>query len=518
LYHLIHPNYDPVETVSVDSLSGADFIDVDGGTLQMQATVYPDTANQKITWSVDNREVAIINSRSGLLTAINDGEVLVKAEAVNGVYGTKTIYISNQSVTDILIESINVFTANGESSLVVGESANVVCNIEPSNATNQNITWESSDEGIITVSPRSGAYTVATAVGAGEATIYGLAEDGSNISGQLTLNVTANRPAVGEVTDLGIEEQTNPNLTLRVGDTNEVKICVIPRGLKPGVDYKSIEAESSNTTVMSVATDTENFELPDGTYINKYVLNALSSGEATITYKAIGLDDTVKATLTVDYIVADLNEFINSMELKFKDDNNNVMTTLDNNQYNVVVSFPSEMLDNFSPNRFKVTSYDSGLNQLESKEYSDMSIGSSSQGMTEYRASENGITLYNNVAHIYVEVYDWAGLLGERRYTIAELGLNAQEVKVTRINLTTDKTEFTSADIGTVITVNCEVVPGNATNKTLTYEIYSSHLGEIVDRYESSFSYKINGVGNQKFVVRANDGSNVYGTLDISVT
>lgn len=106
-----------------------------------------------------------------------------------------------------------------------------------------------------------------------------------------------------EITGLEIIEQVTSNLTLSVGDTNETKVSVLPKGAEPGVDYKAITVESSNSDVMSVAIDLENFSLPDDTYINKFILTALATGNTTITYKAIGLNDEVLATLTTDYVV-----------------------------------------------------------------------------------------------------------------------------------------------------------------------------------------------------------------------
>ncbi|MBN2274217.1 MAG: Ig-like domain-containing protein, partial [Bacteroidales bacterium] len=93
-----------VTEVTVAGEGGATEITVNAGTLQMIATVLPDSACEKeVTWSVDNESVATI-SETGLLTAVGNGTVVVTARATDGTYksGTATITVSNQGelVTD----------------------------------------------------------------------------------------------------------------------------------------------------------------------------------------------------------------------------------------------------------------------------------------------------------------------------------------------------------------------------------------------------------------------------------
>lgn len=88
-----------VESISVSGENNVDEIAVLGGTLQMIAQVSPDQATDKtVTWSVDNEEVATI-STDGLLQALTNGTVVVKAVANDGsaVEGTLEVSVSNQT-------------------------------------------------------------------------------------------------------------------------------------------------------------------------------------------------------------------------------------------------------------------------------------------------------------------------------------------------------------------------------------------------------------------------------------
>jgi hypothetical protein len=65
-----------------------------------------------VTWSVDNSAVGTIDA-NGLLQAISNGDVVVIATANDGsgIFGSKTITISNQTndVNDIYRTSVNVY-------------------------------------------------------------------------------------------------------------------------------------------------------------------------------------------------------------------------------------------------------------------------------------------------------------------------------------------------------------------------------------------------------------------------
>ena len=72
----------PVTAVTVTGTGGASTISTDDGTLQMLATILPDNAtDQTVTWSVINGTGAASITASGLLTAVSNGTVTVKATA-----------------------------------------------------------------------------------------------------------------------------------------------------------------------------------------------------------------------------------------------------------------------------------------------------------------------------------------------------------------------------------------------------------------------------------------------------
>lgn len=129
----------PVSYISVGSLY--DYIDEGGGCLQMTGDVYPQNATSKgLVWSLAESGYALI-SQDGLLTALKNGIVTVRASAVDGsgATGTKQILISNQNIPVI---GLSLSTETGETTLKYGGyTLGIIADVQPDDATNTQMTW-----------------------------------------------------------------------------------------------------------------------------------------------------------------------------------------------------------------------------------------------------------------------------------------------------------------------------------------------------------------------------------------
>ena len=117
-----------------------------GGKATLLASITPYNAtNKSITWSTS--DPTIVNVQNGVVTGLKAGTATVTAKTSNGKTATSTVTVSKEAinVTSITLNSNQIkLNANSTYTLKVTYS--------PSNATNQSVTWSSSNTNVATVS------------------------------------------------------------------------------------------------------------------------------------------------------------------------------------------------------------------------------------------------------------------------------------------------------------------------------------------------------------------------------
>lgn len=106
--------------------------------------------------------------------------------------GTITLGEFRETSSSTLVTKIEI---SGQSSIVVGSTTELSAKVKPSNATNQNVTWSSSDMSVATVDENGKV----TGVSNGSAVITAEAADGSGVKGELELAVTGTGSVKGTV-------------------------------------------------------------------------------------------------------------------------------------------------------------------------------------------------------------------------------------------------------------------------------------------------------------------------------
>lgn len=170
-------------TITTTSLSNGTV-----GTYYEQALAADGTT--PITWSVDSDSLP-----AGLSLDVSTGVIFgtPKAEGVS----TFTVEVANDYGSDsreftLSIDKSEVISVTGvkqdKPSLTLQETGSdtLTVTVEPDNATNKNVNWESSDTSIATVD----ASGKVTAISAGSATITATAADGSEVSASCSVTVT----------------------------------------------------------------------------------------------------------------------------------------------------------------------------------------------------------------------------------------------------------------------------------------------------------------------------------------
>ena len=144
-------------TVSPESINM-----VIGDTERLTLTILPENASVKSgTWASSDEAVATV-SQDGTVTAVAEGTAVITVTA-----GSKSA-TCNVTVTAERIEIESIEISPAEVTLTqIGETAQLTAQVMPEDATYTEITWTTSDEGIVTVTEEG----LLTAIAAGNATV-----------------------------------------------------------------------------------------------------------------------------------------------------------------------------------------------------------------------------------------------------------------------------------------------------------------------------------------------------------
>ncbi len=143
-----------------------------GSTRDLDANVVPASAtNKAVTWSSSDTAIATVDN-DGVVTPIAVGSVTISVTTVSGnKVGNCTITVG----TDIFPTGVQILGCMSSTALAVGDTRELNAEVIPSNATNTNVSWSSSNTAVATVSSDG----LVTAIAEGSATITLTTEEGN---------------------------------------------------------------------------------------------------------------------------------------------------------------------------------------------------------------------------------------------------------------------------------------------------------------------------------------------------
>lgn len=216
------------------SLDKTEIVLVEGSNQTLTATVEPTNATNKgVTWSSDHEAVATVD-QNGTVTAVKAGTATIMVTTADGSK-TATCTVNVRVHIGVPVQSVGLNKT--ELALEVGKTGTLEAIVEPSDATNKNVTWSSNNPEFATVD-----NGVVTAVSAGEAIITVTTEDGAKTA---TCKVTVNAPQTVPVTGVTL---TKTELTLAEGGSEKLTATVEPSD----ATNQSVTWESSNTEAATV--------------------------------------------------------------------------------------------------------------------------------------------------------------------------------------------------------------------------------------------------------------------------
>ena len=205
-------------------------------------------------WKSSNTSVAKV-SANGKVTAVGKGTATITATSTDGskVKATATIKVENVKVTSVKL-------SKSSATLLPKETLKLNATIKPSNATNQNLVWTSSNTKVATVTKNGKVTAKAT----GTATITAKTKDGSKIVATCKITVSKLKLNVTKA-------------TIKLGKT----LTLVPKVYGKN---QTVTFSSSNKKVATVT--------------SKGKIKAKKKGNAIITVKANGVTKKVKITIT----------------------------------------------------------------------------------------------------------------------------------------------------------------------------------------------------------------------------
>ncbi|MBR5930878.1 MAG: Ig-like domain-containing protein, partial [Lachnospiraceae bacterium] len=268
------------------------------GTAQLNATVLPATAtNKKVNWTSSDETIATVDS-TGKVTGVAEGEVAITATSAENseIFATCTVTVSVVHVTGVSLDST--------ATVAEGGTIQLTPTITPEDASNKNVSWESSDSTIATVDNDGKVNGVAE----GEAIITVTTEDGS-LTATCTVTVTKQKTYVIVIDNYALSTEST---TDQVSNSNGAYIY---SGLA-GVAYSSGDAVGDNIRwVIEETNGGYHIKSLDGRYLNATYTSVTNPSASNPTRGVLKLDNTPDVW-TLDSGVTLDNWEVNGSKLK----------------------------------------------------------------------------------------------------------------------------------------------------------------------------------------------------------
>lgn len=194
----------------------------------LSVSILPEDADDKtINWTSEDTSVATVDE-NGVVTAIKEGQTeIVVTSTATGLQDRCTVLV-RKNVTNIALDESQITFSN------IGEFKQLSVIITPEDATEQGVTWKSSNEAICTVTNQG----LVTATGIGSTLVTATTVDGG-----LTANCVVK--VILHVSSISLDKTT---LSLKVGETDRLQATISP----DNADNKKVNWSSSNEQLATV--------------------------------------------------------------------------------------------------------------------------------------------------------------------------------------------------------------------------------------------------------------------------
>ncbi len=276
----VNPTSVPVESVS---LSDTGVRIIEGNNTTLKVSVNPKNATEKeVLFSSSDESVATVNAK-GVVSGVKEGTATITVTSKDGGKTAKCDVIVIKKPMPVSGVKISLGTLKIE----VGDKATLSAIVSPTDATNKNVTWTSSNESVLTIDQNGEV----TGIKAGSSTVTVTTEDGGKTA---TCKVTVKDRT--PVTEVSLNKIT---LALTVGGTARLTATVLPKEATQDVTWSSSNPEvatvddSGNVTGVKAGTATVTVTTKSG---NMTALCDVTVTKSTVAVKDVALN---KALTTI---------------------------------------------------------------------------------------------------------------------------------------------------------------------------------------------------------------------------
>lgn len=200
-----------------------------GQIFTLVATVYPgDASNKNVSWFIPENDVVScsLSGNECIIIAEKPGNVTITATTTDGTDISKSCVVTVKGGEPIIVYAESITLDHASITLNAGTIKQLYATILPTNTTNKNVAWSSSDENVATVTSHGvvRGYTPGTAI------ITASTTDGTNLTAQCIVTVIpegGSDPLIGDVDGDGrinIDDVTALINYLLKGDTSSINL------------------------------------------------------------------------------------------------------------------------------------------------------------------------------------------------------------------------------------------------------------------------------------------------------
>ncbi len=337
-----------VKNITINGENNVNSITQNGGTLKMVTAILPVNAKDtSVTWEVTNPGVASINS-NGLLTAIANGNAIVKATANDGsgVFGTKIINITGQT-NGVMVSSVSVLSEGNVNTISINKGTLLLfANVLPKNATDTSVIWEIDNNAIATITNNG----LLTALANGIVNVKAKANDGSGKADSINIIITNQ---ILKVTTLKIRSEGNATTISESNETLNFYADILPKNATD----TSVTWSVDKSTIASIS--------------NNGLLTAKTNGIVKVKATAndgSGKADSMNITITNQ---TSIKELVNSKIYIFPNPTNsviNIESSLNLNEYKIKSIYGNLLsIGVLQSNKINIDTLEAGVYLIEFK-------------------------------------------------------------------------------------------------------------------------------------------------------